>query len=98
MAEALRLSVSHGESKPRVAIVGGGYLGSRIAAELGLANCDVKIYDRGAGPNVKQGVQRALCELEQCTRPSPAGPVLPLVHATLAGSEPSPSHAPQTKP
>jgi len=69
MADALRLSVSHGESKPRVAIVGGGYLGSRIAAELGLANCDVMIYDRGAGPNVKQGVERALCELEQCTRP-----------------------------
>ena len=32
--------------KPAVAVIGGGYLGSRIAAELGLCGCDVRIYDR----------------------------------------------------
>ena len=60
------------EGKPRVAVVGGGYLGSRIAAELGLGDCDVTIYDRSAGANVKVGVERALCELEQsASQPQP---------------------------
>ena len=60
------------EGKPRVAVVGGGYLGSRIAAELGLAGCDVMIYDRSAGANVKVGVERAMRELEDsASQPKP---------------------------
>lgn len=64
----MRLSATFDEAvegKPRVAVVGGGYLGARIAAELGLGGCDVTIYDRSAGTNVKIGVERALCELER---------------------------------
>lgn len=51
--------------RPRVAVIGGGYLGSKIAAELGLNGCDVMIYDRSAGEGVKAGVESSLRELER---------------------------------
>ena len=73
----MRLSATFNEAvegKPRVAVVGGGYLGSRIAAELGLGDCDVMIYDRSAGANVMVGVERALCELEQSASQAQAQP------------------------
>ena len=77
------------EGKPRVAVVGGGYLGSRIAAELGLCGCDVSIFDRTAGPDAKQGVERALLEVEQAGLIDSEGAVgaLGWVHVGLSLAE-----------
>jgi hypothetical protein len=49
------------------AVIGGGYLGSRIAAELALCGCTVKIYDRSLGQRVVQKVAEAISELERTT-------------------------------
>ena len=76
--------------KPAVAVIGGGYLGSRIAAELGLCGCDVRIYDRSQGSNVRAGVRNALLEVEHGARPFPAAPISSRPRARLVNCRRSP--------
>ena len=48
----------------KVAVIGGGYLGSRIAAEMALCGCSVGIYDRSLQQRVVRSVQASIKELE----------------------------------
>ena len=55
---------------PRTAVLGCGYMGSRVAAELALCGHNVQVFDVLSADEAVERVANALADAEQCARPT----------------------------
>ena len=85
----LRHELDAGSEPPapaRCAIIGAGYVGARVAAELIIVGQDVRIYDLAGAARVRQAVAEGLEDAQRSGYCSKADAVAALRRLTAAGS------------